>query len=84
MLGAGHPNAAEIRDLTSDLRSLHTHFESRFEERKKLLESTFDFYNVSYEVGVVYRTQFLIWYYLLYIMHIIKLITAHVHDILLL
>lgn len=52
MLDAHHPRASEIREVTSDLQRLHTNFQTRFEERKKLIESTIDFYHGAQEVGV--------------------------------
>ena len=50
MQASGHTHSQELRELTSELRSLHSNFESRFVGRKKLLEATIQFYKGASEV----------------------------------
>ena len=52
MQASRHGRSQELRELTGQMRQLHSNFESRFAGRKKLLEATIQFYRVAAEVGV--------------------------------
>lgn len=52
MQAGGHPASPKLKEVTAELQALHSDFESRFSSRKRLLESTIDFYKVAQEVGV--------------------------------
>lgn len=53
MQASGHPSSQQLREITSQLQTLHSDFETRFADRKKLLESMIEFFSVAQEVGVV-------------------------------
>ncbi len=61
MLDASHPRSQQLREITSDIRALHTNFETRFASRAELLQSTIEFYRVAQEVGVVSMPQW-VWF----------------------
>lgn len=50
MQATGHPSTSQLREATNELQALHSDFETRFANRKKLLESTIEFYSVAQEV----------------------------------
>ena len=52
MQSACHPLSQQLREMTSQMQSLHSDFETRFADRKKLLESMIEFFSVAQEVGV--------------------------------
>ena len=51
LLQDDHTHSSTIREITSNLRTLNGNFQSRFRERKTLLEGTVEFYHTAIKVS---------------------------------
>jgi hypothetical protein len=52
MQASGHPSSQQLKEMTNEMQKLYRDFETRFADRKKLLESMIEFFSVAQEVGV--------------------------------
>ena len=52
LLQDDHTHSGTILEITSSLRNLHGNFQSRFKERKTLLEGTVEFYHTAIKVSL--------------------------------
>lgn len=51
MITDDHPRSSTVREMVSNLRSVYAGFQSRYFDRKSLLEGTVEFYHTAEEVS---------------------------------